>query len=148
MPAVHDQEGRHRAHSPVVLVHAPAGRPRRLRLVEIPVAGLVDDHSVRRDPGEVHPVRHAVGQQHGRPPGLIEAADRCADLFTGGQGGTVRADDNADALKIRLMAYYRETSPLIGYYQKEAEAGNTQYAKVDGTKAVADVRVELEKILG
>jgi len=27
-----------------------------------------------------------------------------------------RADDNEDALKIRLMAYYKETSPLIGYY--------------------------------
>ncbi|MGD1377581.1 adenylate kinase, partial [Klebsiella pneumoniae] len=25
---------------------------------------------------------------------------------------------------------------------------NTKYAKVDGTKAVADVRAELEKILG
>ncbi|VFS94165.1 Adenylate kinase [Raoultella planticola] len=37
------------------------------------------------------------------------------------------------------------TAPLIGYYQKEAEAGNTRYAKVDGTKAVSDVRVELEK---
>ncbi len=31
-------------------------------------------------------------------------------------GGTVRADDNAEALKTRLMAYYRETAPLIGYY--------------------------------
>jgi adenylate kinase len=30
-------------------------------------------------------------------------------------GGTVRADDNAEALRVRLMAYYRETSPLIGY---------------------------------
>ena len=31
-------------------------------------------------------------------------------------GGTIRADDNADALKTRLMAYYRETAPLTGYY--------------------------------
>lgn len=37
------------------------------------------------------------------------------------------------------------TAPLIGYYQKEAEAGNTKYAKVDGTQAVADVRAALEK---
>lgn len=37
------------------------------------------------------------------------------------------------------------TAPLIGYYQKEAAAGNTQYAKVDGTQAVADVRAALEK---
>ncbi|OFE41978.1 hypothetical protein A9Y87_14855 [Salmonella enterica subsp. enterica] len=42
----------------------------------------------------------------------------------------------------------RLTAPLIGYYQKEAEAGNTKYAKVDGTQAVADVRAALEKILG
>ncbi|MDI5535875.1 adenylate kinase, partial [Salmonella enterica subsp. enterica serovar Montevideo] len=35
-----------------------------------------------------------------------------------------------------------------GYYQKEAEAGNTKYAKVDGTQAVSDVRAALEKILG
>jgi len=27
-----------------------------------------------------------------------------------------RADDNEDSLKTRLMAYYKETSPLIGYY--------------------------------
>ena len=27
-----------------------------------------------------------------------------------------RADDNADALRNRLMVYYKETSPLIGYY--------------------------------
>jgi len=27
-----------------------------------------------------------------------------------------RADDNAEALKTRLMEYYRKTSPLIGYY--------------------------------
>ena len=27
-----------------------------------------------------------------------------------------RADDNAEALKIRLMEYYKKTSPLIGYY--------------------------------
>lgn len=37
------------------------------------------------------------------------------------------------------------TAPLIGYYSKEAEAGNTKYAKVDGTKPVAEVRADLEK---
>ena len=31
-------------------------------------------------------------------------------------GGKARADDNEDALKTRLMAYYKDTSPLIGYY--------------------------------
>lgn len=27
-----------------------------------------------------------------------------------------RADDNAETLKVRLMEYYKKTSPLIGYY--------------------------------
>lgn len=31
-------------------------------------------------------------------------------------GQPVRADDNEESLKIRLMAYYKQTSPLIGYY--------------------------------
>lgn len=31
-------------------------------------------------------------------------------------GQPVRADDNEESLKVRLMAYYKQTSPLIGYY--------------------------------
>ena len=31
-------------------------------------------------------------------------------------GQQVRADDNEESLKIRLMEYYKKTSPLIGYY--------------------------------
>jgi adenylate kinase len=31
-------------------------------------------------------------------------------------GAPVRADDNEESLRVRLMAYYKQTSPLIGYY--------------------------------
>lgn len=31
-------------------------------------------------------------------------------------GQPVRADDNEESLKQRLMEYYKKTSPLIGYY--------------------------------
>ncbi|MEO1556330.1 MAG: adenylate kinase [Pseudomonadota bacterium] len=31
-------------------------------------------------------------------------------------GQPVRADDNAESLKLRLMEYYKKTSPLIGYF--------------------------------
>lgn len=31
-------------------------------------------------------------------------------------GQPVRADDNEESLKIRLMEYYKKTSPLLGYY--------------------------------
>ncbi len=65
-----------------------------------------------------------------------------------GEELTTRKDDREETVRKRLVEYHQMTAPLIGYYQKEAEAGNTRYAKVDGTKAVSDVRVELEKILG
>ncbi len=53
-----------------------------------------------------------------------------------------------ETVRKRLVEYHQMTAPLIGYYSKEAEAGNTKYAKVDGTKPVAEVRADLEKILG
>ncbi len=31
-------------------------------------------------------------------------------------GRPVRADDNAESLKLRLMEYYKKTAPLIGYF--------------------------------
>ncbi|MEO9827153.1 MAG: adenylate kinase [Paracoccaceae bacterium] len=36
-------------------------------------------------------------------------------------GGTARADDNEESLKIRLMEYYKKTSPLIGYYHAKKQ---------------------------
>ena len=36
-------------------------------------------------------------------------------------GGTARADDNEESLKIRLMEYYKKTSPLIGYYHAKGQ---------------------------
>ncbi|MEQ1670463.1 MAG: adenylate kinase [Hyphomicrobium sp.] len=58
-------------------------------------------------------------------------------------GGTVRADDNADALKTRLMAYYRETSPLTGYY-----FAHGLLKAVDGMAPIADVTRQIDDVLG
>ena len=65
-----------------------------------------------------------------------------------GEELTTRKDDQEETVRKRLVEYHQMTAPLIGYYSKEAQAGNTKYAKVDGTQAVADVRAALEKILG
>jgi adenylate kinase len=67
-------------------------------------------------------------------PGVCDAC--------GGTEFTRRADDNAETVKTRLMAYYRETSPLIGYYYCK---GNLQ--SVDGMAAIADVAKEIDKIV-
>lgn len=58
-------------------------------------------------------------------------------------GGTVRADDNAEALKTRLMAYYRETAPLTGYY-----FAHELLKTVDGMAAIEDVTRQIEGVLG
>ena len=57
-------------------------------------------------------------------------------------GGTVRADDNAEALKTRLMAYYRETAPLVGYY-----FAHKLLKSVDGMAPIADVTQQIDEVL-
>ncbi|MBL8881844.1 MAG: adenylate kinase [Hyphomicrobium sp.] len=57
-------------------------------------------------------------------------------------GGTVRADDNAEALKTRLMAYYRETAPLTGYY-----FAHELLRTVDGMAPITDVTRQIDEIL-
>ena len=57
-------------------------------------------------------------------------------------GGTVRADDNAEALKTRLIAYYRETAPLIGYYY-----AHKILKSVDGMAPIEDVGRQIGAVL-
>jgi adenylate kinase len=57
-------------------------------------------------------------------------------------GGTVRADDTVEALKTRLMAYYRETAPLTGYYFCK---GNLE--TLDGMASIEAVGAGIESIL-
>ncbi|MEX3316619.1 adenylate kinase [Sulfitobacter sp. PS-8MA] len=60
-------------------------------------------------------------------------------------GGTEfkrRADDNEESLKTRLMAYYKQTSPLIGYYYaKDMLSG------VNGLGQIDEVRGAIASIL-
>ena len=61
-------------------------------------------------------------------------------------GGTEfnrRADDNEDSLKARLMAYYKDTSPLIGYYYAKG-----MLTSVDGLTEIAQVESSISKVLG
>ncbi|MBN8912937.1 MAG: adenylate kinase [Rhizobiales bacterium] len=57
-------------------------------------------------------------------------------------GGTPRADDNAEALKTRLMAYYKETSPLIGYYFAQGKLQT-----IDGMAPIAEVGRQIDALL-
>lgn len=94
---------------------------------------LVDRVSGRSTCGDCGEVYHDTT----RP---IPADGKCTTC-----GGTTfkrRADDNADSLKTRLMAYYKQTSPLVGYYYAKG-----QLAPVDGLAEIDAVSAAVEKIL-
>jgi len=57
-------------------------------------------------------------------------------------GLPVRADDNAESVKIRLMEYYKKTAPLLGYYYAK---GNL--SAVDGLASIDDVEGSIAAIL-
>ena len=65
---------------------------------------------------------------------------RAADAVAA--GGTARADDNEESLKTRLMAYYKQTSPLIGYYHAKGDLKS-----VDGLASMDDVAASIKVAL-
>lgn len=65
-----------------------------------------------------------------------------------GEALIIRQDDKAETVLERLAIYHKQTKPLIAYYTAEAEAGNTQYFRLDGTQPVEAVSAELNKLLG
>jgi adenylate kinase len=58
-------------------------------------------------------------------------------------GGTVRADDNPDAFKVRLDAYRVQTAPVSAYY-----ASKGTLKAVDGMLPIDDVTKALNAVLG
>ena len=64
----------------------------------------------------------------------VPADGKCSNC--GGTEFPRRADDNEDSLRTRLMAYYKQTSPLIGYYY------------VNGLGEIDEVAAEIKAVLG
>ncbi len=71
----------------------------------------------------------------------IPADGKCTNC--GGTEFTRRADDNEDSLRTRLLAYYKQTSPLIGYYYAKGDL-----TSVDGLAEIDAVAGEIEQALG
>lgn len=57
-------------------------------------------------------------------------------------GQPVRADDNEESLKVRLFAYYKQTSPLIGYYHAKGDLKS-----IDGLGTMDEVTAALKGAL-
>jgi adenylate kinase len=54
-----------------------------------------------------------------------------------------RADDNAESVRVRLLAYYRNTAPLIGYYHAKGKLRT-----VDGLGEVGQIAKAIRTQLG
>jgi adenylate kinase len=70
-------------------------------------------------------------------PAKLGTCDRC-----GGHEFKRRADDNAETVRTRLLAYYKETAPLIGYYFCKGSLRS-----VDGMAEIGAVTAEIGRIL-
>ncbi len=53
-----------------------------------------------------------------------------------------RPDDNADTMRTRLRAYYKDTSPLVGYYHCKGTLRS-----VDGMQPIDEVTASIEAIV-
>ena len=70
----------------------------------------------------------------------IPADEKCTNC--GASNFKRRADDNEESLKIRLLAYYKQTSPLIGYYYAKE-----QLKSVNGLGEIEAVAAEIAAAL-
>jgi adenylate kinase len=73
---------------------------------------------------------------------LMKPATECVCDKCGSKEFKHRADDQADKVWVRLQAYYKETSPLIGYYYAKEKL-----TTVDGLKSIEDVAADIDEIL-
>ncbi|GAC31665.1 adenylate kinase [Paraglaciecola polaris] len=116
-------------------------------------AGINVDHVIEFDvPDEVivermagrrvHPASGRVYHLQYNPPKNDGKDDET------GEDLVIRVDDQEDTVRHRLSVYHEQTKPLVDYYQLEANAGNCQYHKIDGTKAVDVVSKQLSSLLG
>jgi adenylate kinase len=65
---------------------------------------------------------------------------RVADMTA--RGETLRADDNPEVLKGRLVAYRAQTAPLVGYY-----AGKGMLRSVGGMAPIETVAAAIDRLL-
>ncbi len=74
-----------------------------------------------------------------KPPAKPDVCDNCGAVGSFKK----RPDDNAESMRTRLLNYYRDTSPLIGYYYAHGKL-----KRVDGMAEADAVAAEVRDALG
>ncbi len=105
-------------------------------VVEIRVAD--DDQLVERVAGRYSCAECGEGYHDTfKQPKQDGVCDRC-----GASNFKRRADDNAETMRTRLHAYYKETSPLIGYYYAKG-----MLQRVEGMGEIGTVYGKIREVL-
>jgi adenylate kinase len=111
---------------------------KKLKLDAVIELKVNDDHLVDRIAGRFTCAACGAGyHDRFRRPATLGVCDVC-----GSKEFVRRPDDTAETVMRRLMVYYRETSPLIGYYYCK---GNLR--TVDGMGSIEAVAVAIERQL-
>ncbi|BEU03519.1 adenylate kinase [Agarivorans sp. OAG1] len=103
---------------------------------------VADEEIVKRMSGRrVHPGSGRVYHIVYNPP-KVEGKDDVS-----GEDLVIRPDDEESIVRDRLAIYHEQTKPLVSYYGKEAELGNSKYFKLDGTQSVEAISNQLVELL-
>ncbi len=82
----------------------------------------------------------ACGEVYNDSTKPVPADEKCTNC--GASDFQRRADDNEESLRTRLMAYYKQTSPLIGYYYAKGDLKS-----VDGLASMDEVAASISAAL-
>lgn len=112
---------------------------RKLKLDAVVEMKISDDEElIRRVAGRYTCAKCNAGYHDDNlKPKVAGVCDKC-----GSKEFKRRPDDNAETIKTRLFAYYKETSPLIGFYFAKG-----RLKSVDGMGAIADVSAAIRSAI-
>ncbi|AOT08578.1 MULTISPECIES: adenylate kinase [Pseudoalteromonas] len=128
---------------PRTIPQADAMKENAINIDHVIEFDVADEIIVERMGGRrVHPGSGRVYHVVYNPPKVEGKDDET------GEDLIIRADDTEETVRKRLGIYHDQTRPLVDYYNKEADAGNTKYHKLDGTQAVDAVSQQLGELLG
>ena len=107
------------------------------RVTVVPLVQVTDEEIVKRlTARRVCRNCGAVYNLVFNPPAVEGVCDACGgELYQ-------RDDDNTETVRNRLYTYYKETSPLIGYYFAKG-----LLVEVDGEQAIETVQADLRAVL-
>ena len=103
----------------------------------VPMISISDEEAMRRITGRrVCRSCGAVYHVDFNPPTKEDVCDK--------DGGELyqRNDDTPDTVRNRLYVYYKQTSPLVGYY-----FAHNLLAEIDGARPIEQIQVDLAKLV-